>query len=522
MKKLFTLIAAALSSMSMMATDFTCPLTVAVDGNETPCGDVTVSVVEDNGKYTFELKDFILKSDEDEMAIGTIKVDNIVGDKCGIVTVLNTQQTIRIQEGSSDEHFWVGPVILGDVPINMKAEIKDEKDLNAVLCIDMGGLGIINVNLGNKANEIGQIPNSSFDAYHTFSDHKEPNSWHSFMSGKGLTSLAKDAVTITEDRLDPESDSKHSVMLKSIRTNTFVSGYVSANGTITNGRLSAGAIDPASTMNYSFSDFSITEKDNNGDPFYTVLTSKPDELHVWVKYHVGTRDDSNKDNVFASVNAVLTDGTEYHDPEDKTYDNVIAKATNKEIAATDDWKEVVAYFNYNKTNVNPKAILVTLSTCAVPGGGSLDTKDNDMLWIDDFSLVYKAGLKSLSCKGTDIKVTDGQTDYTVTANGEINLNDINVVSDGQGASITKSIDKSNDHVVNITIMSNDLKIANKYKLTVEGGNVVTGIKAPQSVTLPNGVQAIYNLAGQQVGSMTPGQVYIIKTTDGQTKKVIKK
>lgn len=71
-------------------------------------------------------------------------------------------------------------------------------------------------------------------------------------------------------------------------------------------------------------------------------------------------------------------------------------------------------------------------------------------------------------------------------------------------------------------MSSDLKIANKYKLTVEGGNVVTGIKAPQSVTLPNGVQAIYNLAGQQVGSMTSGQVYIIKTTDGQTKKVIKK
>ena len=218
----------------------------------------------------------------------------------------------------------------------------------------------------------------------------------------------------------------------------------------------------------------------------------------------------------------MTDGTPYHDPEDKTYDNVIAKATNKEIAATDDWKEVVAYFDYKKTNVNPKAILVTLSTCAVPGGGSLDTKDNDMLWIDDFSLVYKAGLKSLSCKGTDIKVVDGQTDYTVTANGEINLNDINVVSDGQGASITKSIDESNDHVVNITIMSNDLKIANKYKLTVEGGNVVTGIKAPQSVTLPNGIQAIYNLAGQQVGSMTPGQVYIVKTTDGQTKKVIKK
>lgn len=516
MKKLFTLIAAALSSMSMMATDFTCPLTVAVDGNETPCGDVTVSVVEDNGKYTFELKDFYLVMGEDKMAVGTIKVENITGEKCGIVESLSTQQTILIQNGTSDGEIWVGPM-LEDVPINMKAEIKNKKELNAVLCIDMGNIGIINVNLGKNANEIGQIPNSNFDLYHNFNKHNEPNAWHSFKSGTGLAALAADAVTITEDRLNPTDNTKHSVKLTSAKT-----AGVSANGTITNGRLTAGSYDPNSSKNYSFSDFSITEKDKNGDPFYTVLTSKPDELHVWVKYHVGTRDDSNKGNVFASVNAVLTDGTPYHDPEDKTYDNVIAKATNKEIAATDDWKEVVAYFDYNKTNVNPKAILVTLSTCSVPGGGSLDPKDNDMLWIDDLSLVYKAGLKSLSCNGIGIKVVDGQTDYTVTANGEINLNDINVVSDGQGAIITKTIDESDDHVVNITIMSSDLKIANKYKLTVEGGNVVTGIKAPQSVTLPNGIKAIYNLAGQQVGSMTPGQVYIVKTTDGQTKKVIKK
>ena len=155
-----------------------------------------------------------------------------------------------------------------------------------------------------------------------------------------MAPFAADAVTITEDRLNPTDNTKHSVKLTSAKT-----AGVSANGTITNGRLTAGSYDPNSPKNYSFSDFSITEKDKNGDPFYTVLTSKPDELHVWVKYHVGTRDDSNKDNVFASVNAVLTDGTEYHDPEDKTYNNVIAKATNKKIAATDNWKEVVAYFN---------------------------------------------------------------------------------------------------------------------------------------------------------------------------------
>ena len=230
MKKLFTLIAATLSSMSMMATDFTCPLSVAVDGVENPSGEVTVSVVENNGKYTFELKDFYLVMGEDQMAVGTIKVENITGEKCGIVESLSTQQTIRIQNGTSDDEFWLGPM-LEDVPINMKAEIKNGKELNAVLCIDMGNIGIINVNLGKNANGIGQIPNSNFDLYHNFSKHNEPNAWHSFKSGTGLAAFAADAVTITEDRLNPTDNTKHSVKLTSAKT-----ASVSANGTITNGR----------------------------------------------------------------------------------------------------------------------------------------------------------------------------------------------------------------------------------------------------------------------------------------------
>ena len=56
----------------------------------------------------------------------------------------------------------------------------------------------------------------------------------------------------------------------------------------------------------------------------------------------------------------------------------------------------------------------------------------------------------------------------------------------------------------------------------ENNIIATGINKPQTVTLPNGINAIYNLAGQQVSSMTSGNVYIVKTTDGKTKKVIKK
>lgn len=53
-------------------------------------------------------------------------------------------------------------------------------------------------------------------------------------------------------------------------------------------------------------------------------------------------------------------------------------------------------------------------------------------------------------------------------------------------------------------------------------NITTGIKAPQATTKANNATSIFTLAGQQVSSMTPGNVYIVKTTDGKTKKVIKK
>ena len=53
-------------------------------------------------------------------------------------------------------------------------------------------------------------------------------------------------------------------------------------------------------------------------------------------------------------------------------------------------------------------------------------------------------------------------------------------------------------------------------------NITTGIKTSQATTKANNVTSIFTLDGQQVTTMTSGNVYIVKTTDGQTKKVIKK
>lgn len=99
--------------------------------------------------------------------------------------------------------------------------------------------------------------------------------------------------------------------------------------------------------------------------------------------------------------------------------------------------------------------------------------------------------------------------------------DFTIVAEGAGAYVTKKITADDEATyVTITVTSNDLKTFVTRTVTFPG--LVNGINKPQTVTLPNGINAIYNLAGQQVSSMTSGNVYIVKTTDGKTKKVIKK
>lgn len=523
MKKIFTLIALAMSSLTMMAEDYTCPLTV-MGG---PAGDVNVSVSkQDNGTYTMDLKNFSLMG----LGVGNIHLADVNAKECGVVTALSTQQTIQITAGDDPSvNSWIGPG-LGDVPINMKGEIYNG-GFNAILSINMGGsLGVIGVSLGSKASELGQIPNSGFEDFHTAKYNTktsdEPDAWHSFMSATGsmtesfLGNFTKGIIhTEKSNEVRNGSTGKQSVRVFSANAMG-----VSANGTITTGRLNAGSSKPEDKTNCSFLDLTNTDKDNNGDPFYTVLNGTPDAIAVWVKYHVG--EGTSSANAHASISAVITDGTRYQDPEDKTYNNVVAKAQNSNITSNEEvWQKVVVPFDYDSytsNNAEAKAILVTISTCAVPGGGSKSDTDPDAIWVDDLSLIYNAGVKSISVKGKDIALEANKEDYDVDGiNEAIGAGDINVVSDGKGAYISKVLEENKNGGVTatITITSNDLKTSNVYTLNIKGAT--TGIDKVQNTTNA-GVDAIYNVSGQKMQNMNRKGLYIVKKADGKTVKVLKK
>lgn len=198
----------------------------------------------------------------------------------------------------------------------------------------------------------------------------EPRYWHSFSSASGAFALLAGSHCFKST--DAHSGN-YSVKLQA----TSVLGQI-ANGTITTGRLNAGAMVAASPDNHSEVDMSKTETDRNGDPYYQTLEARPDSIAFWVKFSTG------KAGTLANMSAYITDGTYYQAPEDKTYNNKVGWAEYPSIAACSEWKRISVPFTYADNGLEPKAIMLTFSTCATPGGG----KGDEVLLVDDVELVY--------------------------------------------------------------------------------------------------------------------------------------
>lgn len=270
-----------------------------------------------------------------------------------------------------------------------------------------------------------QIPNSDFETWGNSSG--EPRYWHGFKSAKGSYSgMAKGTLASSTDA--------HGGTYSAVVTSGTILGIVN-NGTMTNGQLQAGSMSATNTANHSEMDKTSTATDKYGDKYYTPLTGTPDALKLWLKFTQGTAQSTYK---YATVSAILFDGSYYQDPEDKTYTNVVAKAQNQQIT-TGDWRELTIPFDYDSyasNNASLAAILMTVSTNATPGKGS----SGDKVWIDDVELVYNSELASVTYNGTAVSVASAMDlsseDYDETK--------LSLTHNAKGnATISKSYDAAN-------------------------------------------------------------------------------
>lgn len=452
MKKIFTLFSAMLMSIASFATTYNGTLTVTVNGevSEQP---TSVSIDEVNGNYKLSINNFMLVAGETNLPVGNIVIDHVPGAVNGGLTTLCTNQEIQIPAGNVEgiaEDEWLGP-LLGNVPVEMNARFTGEGYVVTDIHINMVELGqVIDVKFENVGNHF-QMPNSDFE---TWSDkNKAPKHWHGFESVKGsLSGSAKsDTKLVSSNNVRPGSKGLTSAVVTSTKVFTVI-----ANGTMTNGRLAAGSISATNSANHSETNLSSTDVDANGDPFATPMYAKPDSVKFWMRF---TQAKAQASYPNAAFNAVITDGTYYQDPENKTYTNKVAVAApNKADMTVGDWRLVACPFDYASYATNgaeAKAILLTVSTNATPGKGSYSNGVADSVYVDDLELVYLADIKSVSFKGATLDLTN--TDIDIADDDVISASDFVVEKIGEDAKVTTLVEaNAKGYQAVISVVSGDL------------------------------------------------------------------
>ena len=239
--------------------------------------------------------------------------------------------------------------------------------------------------------EGSQIADSDFEDWSGPDFGNVPVGWHSFESVElgspswMFSSAQSDKHTSCFDE-DLHEGTLGKYCLKLVPRN--VLNLALANGTITTGRMHAGSTTASSTSNHAQMDMSVTET-SNGTPYYAELSEKPDYIAAWLKFI-----SNDSENPYATISAIITDGTYYQDPENKEYTNVYAKAKNAGIVSNGGkWQRIVVPFTIQNGGITPKGILVTISTNATPGKGN----ENDVLYVDDLELIYTQKVEIPDC-----------------------------------------------------------------------------------------------------------------------------
>ena len=493
MKKLFTLVLACVMSLAAMAENYRCKLAVDVYGKPSEPMEIDLECTENaNGKYDILLKDFAFGG----MPVGNVNVKDINAETEDGVTYLTFDGTITLEGAFA---------AFGAIPTTLKGNLSG--DLLAIH-LQVPDLGV-NVAL---TNEVTQIYGSDFENWHKASNADEPNGWHTIKSGTGtFASFGKPCAAISDDV--PE-DSKGE---KSVKLQSSVVAGISANGTITTGRMAVGAMEATSTKNNVFVDPSSTDVDGNNDPFYNTFHRRPTSITLWYKFKNGG---DNTNPALLSANLIGEGKFQEPAPEGTTYENLIANATST-LEATDKWTMVTVpfdYASYNAEDIDPASILVTINTCSVPGGGSKSSDDPDVLYVDDVQLNYAPVATSMSIFDQEVEgFSADKTEYDITLPEIPTDDDIEFeCANGELAAVLIHYEESNNTLV-VNMYSQELKYLKTYTFHV---TINTAVKGITSDAANRTIVGRYNANGQKVGNNAKGLV-ITRFADGTAVKSMK-
>ena len=409
-------------------------------------------------------------------------------------------------------------------------------------------------NADNTKNELWASGNPAFVIAMNFSDDKTPTGFPSVAIAEGYEGACV--------KLETKSTGKFAASL-------FGMGIAAGN-------LFTG------TFNSSIATSKPMEATQFGKPFYR----KPVKFTGYYKYAAGASMQDGKGNavagtdkgqiysvlyrnVDASGNSVVLNGEDI-----LTNENIVAVADAGDITDVADWTLFNAEFKYKEGKEIDEAILkaggysmATVFTSSIQGAKFIGAVGST-LYIDKVAIEcepetteYKGnltvtmGTSSFPTQETSIYITE-QTDgkYTLTLKNftlmEAGVGTI-IVKDVEGteqdgkirlqSNQTIEIQKGDDPnisdwmgpglgpvpvVIDATMTDAELNATITINMlggiNVTFGGTVTGISNVVAADKKVLSEGIYNINGVKVNDMRKGGVYIIRTADGATKKVIKK
>lgn len=364
-------------------------------------GNIAIFPGADDSHLNFVLANFGFLG----LDLGDIVVPNIPVDNNGKLTIENypfylpllmTRVGISINDGSFEEAY-------GD-QVFTSAFLADDS-LSVFLQIEVPDLGVIPVVFsGNKFTDGNYaVRNGDFEdeweavslvSGKTTIEGVEPKHWSSFITGSGeLIAAAANNKQLKESNIvrPGSTGSKSAAIMSTLTLN------VKANGNMTTGRINGGSMSAIdSTKNYAY-----TDREN--DDFCLPFQGAPDSIVAWVRF-VPANKDANDPLNEASFNAVLHKDAYYQDPTYNCAEQAVARA-DKAIKANEgfNWERLSLPFRYTADAAEGAYMLVTLSTCSTPGGGTTKKESGvtyvDTLLIDDVEAIYCKTLKSLTIDG---------------------------------------------------------------------------------------------------------------------------
>ena len=240
---------------------------------------------------------------------------------------------------------------------------------------------IIVFSLNLSAQYGPQFDNRGFEQWTTreMTSVSEPVHWHSDGTATGTWSGFLSSQIEQSSQTRPGSSGSKSVRLFP----DSVLG-VTANGTLTNGRMNAGSMSATGSGNFNY-----TQRAESA--FNTPINQLPDSLTVWVCFR--SQSTSDKAQVKAVVHGdadykLIANGTE--EPANMHVATAVQSFTRTAPAnGAYTWRRLSIPFNNNGPCTDVRYILLTATTNETPGTGST----NDDLFVDDVLLVYNPTLR---------------------------------------------------------------------------------------------------------------------------------